>query len=544
MKLNKITYKLTAALMLLPALFSCGKESSSDGGEDFGTGDLVLSLASAPEVTVTKGTRTPKEGNVMNLLSIWIVNRESGEILVHEHLLARGGNTSDEDTSAQVGYVDFAEDGKSAVMKFTDIPRGNCTLYAVANFRELDEGVYVVGAKIDDAFRDMMLNETIESGKSPVYDDVNGMPCSAVVDFSIGAGENRVSAEMLRCVGRLTIAVRNNIGDSSIFFSEIGLSHQNPTNGYVFAHAGGAIPAASTDVAFPELENTVRVDAMTTDPVPIYDTYLYETDPLSATPDKFTFSLFGAVYRNTVSSDDVRIAWRQEYIFAENNSTSATLSDVFVIRSAASSNYYVGDEDGKLTARFFSGDTELRHHKGIENWFWKFSGSSSTTITNVATGRQISLSGETASLAEAGRGTTFSIVTNDNVSGSGTGGGTLGSGIRFLAPDSYSLTISPDATVCGSINRTNTPETHWFFRKVEKGAAEAIPYFEGAEYEIPRVDRTMTYIDGYGIAQELNHIGRNQHVRLNIGVFYNRELAQLEFEVEPWREKDSETTFD
>lgn len=542
LKIVKIN-KIATALMLLPAVFSCGKETPSAGGDgDGGTGDLVLSLASAPEVTVTKGGRTPKDGDEMNLLSIWIVNRESGEILVHEHLLARGDESSDESWSPKVEYIDFAEDGKSAVMKFIDIPRGNCTLYAVANFRELDEGVYVAGAKIDDAFRDMMLSETIASGKSPVYDDENGMPCSAVVNFSIGAGENRVSAEMLRCVGRLTIAVRNNIEDSSIFFSEIGLSHQNPTNGYVFEHDGGAIPAVSGNVEFPELESPVRVDAMSADPIPIYDTYLYETDPLSTEPGKFTFSLFGAVYRKSVSADEVRIAWRQEYIFAENNSTSATLSDMFVIRSAASDNYYIGDEDGKLVVRFFSGDTELRHHKGIENWFWKFSGSSSTTITNVATGRQIRLSGETASVADAREGTTFSIITNDSLSGTGTG--TLGSGIRFLAPDGYSLTISTEETVCGTDDKANTPETHWFFRKVEEGEEEAIPYFVGAEYEIPRVDRTMTYIDEYGIAQELNHISRNQHIRLNIGVFYNRELAQLEFEVEPWREKESETTFD
>ena len=543
MKLNKITYRLTAVLMILPTLFSCGKETSSDGSENGGTGDLVLNIATAPEVTVTKGegSKTPKEGNVMNLLSIWIVNRESGEILVHEHLLARGDNTSDESTSTQVGYVNFAEDGKSAQMKFMDIPRGNCTLYAVANFRELDEGIYVVGAKIDDAFKDMMLNETIASGESPVYDDVNGMPCSTVVDFSIGAGENRVSAEMLRCVGRLTIAVRNNIEDSSIFFREIGLSHQNPTNAYVFEHEGGAIPAVSKDVAFPELKNIVRVDAMTADPVPIYDTYLYETDPLSVTPDKFTFSLFGAVYRKTVSSDDVRLAWRQEYLFSENNTTSYNLSDMFVIRSAASNNYYIGDSDGKLAIRFFSGDTELRHHKGIENWFWKFTGTSSSTITNVATGRQIRLSGETAEMVEAGEGTTFSIISNDVISGTGT---STSSGLRFRAPDGYSLTVNTEEQLYGSNNRNNTLETHWYFRKVEKGAEEAIPYFDGAEYEIPRVNRTMTYIDEYGVAQELNHIGRNQHIRLNIGVFYNRELSQLEFEVEPWRKKDSETTFD
>ena len=160
-----------AALLLCAA--ACGK---ADGltDTDSGTGNVVLSIGSAPEVTVTKAvTRTAKDGNVMNVLSVWIVNRESGEILVHEHLLPKGltaggeeeagGNNS---TSAALDYIRFAEDGKSAEMKFVDIPRGNCTLYAVANCTSLDDGEYVVGATIDDAFRNLILKETVESGKA------------------------------------------------------------------------------------------------------------------------------------------------------------------------------------------------------------------------------------------------------------------------------------------------------------------------------------------------------------------------------------------
>ncbi len=539
MRLRDIAYRLTV-LTLLSASLSCTRETAGGATDEGGTGDLVLSIASAPEVLVTKADRTPKEGNAMNLLSIWIVNRESGEILIHEHLLSREGNDTDGSMSPQVGYVYFAPDGKSAQMKFIDIPRGNCTLYAVANFRELEEGVYVVGAKIDDAFKDMLLNETIKSGESPVYDDADGMPCSAVVDFSIGAGENRVSAEMLRCVGRLTIAVRNNIDDSSVFIGEIGLSDNNPSNAYIFAHEGYTIPSVSSDVAFPELEDIVRVDAKTSDPVTVYDTYLYETDPVPGDTDRFTFTLFGAVYRNSVADSDVKIAYRQEYIFSENNTTSYTLDDMFVIRSAASNNYYVGDSDGKLSVRFFSGDTELRHHKGIENYFWKFSGTPSSTITNVATGRQIHLSGDTASLVENGQGTTFTIIKNDVISEVAASN----SGIRFRAPDGYSLTINTEEQLIGTNNRNNNLETHWLFRTAEKGAEESIPYFANAEYEIPKVTRSMTYIDEYGVAQDLDHISRNQHIRLNIGIFYNRELCQFEFEVEPWREKESDTTFD
>lgn len=537
--------QFTATFLLL-CVSGCGKaDMAPDAGGS--TGDIVLSIGSAPEVTVTKaGARTAKNGNVMNFLSIWIVSRESGEILVHEHLLPKETTAGDEEeadgsnsVSAAMDYIRFAEDGKSAEMKFVDIPRGDCTLYAVSNCTSLDDEDYVVGATIDDSFRNMLLSETVESGKAPVYDDADGMPCSAVVDFSISAGENRVSVQMLRCVGRLTIAVRNNIAESSLFFREIGLSAQNPTNAYVFEHDDGGIPASSSNVAFPELTEMKRVDAMTVDPVAIYDTYLYETSPESASPQNFTFSLFGAVYRKTTATEDVRIGYRQEYNFAANISDGATTSDMFVLRSAASGNYYIGDTDGRLVYRFFSGDTELRHHKDIENYFWRFSGSTYSTITNVGTGRQIRLSGETASMVDAGQGSAFSLISGDTV----TGGSGQNNGLRFRT-GGYDLTIAPEYGIIGTTGRTGKPETHWIFRKVTEGAAAAIPYFVDAEYEIPKVDRTMTYIDGFGIARELNHIARNEHVRLNIGIFYNRELAQFDFEVEEWREKESETTFD
>ena len=551
MRISTIIYTLPLAAVLSLAA-ACSKGDAGGNDADGGTGSLTLTIGGVPETTLT---RTAAEGNVMNLLSIWIVNRDSGKILVHEHLLQKGTSIGDEpsevpsadetERSTVLDYVRFSEDGKSAEMRFVDISRGNCTLYAVANFQELDHGKYVVGAKIDDAFRDMLLSETeLPDGESPAYSDTDGMPCSAAVDFSIGAGENHVSAELLRCVGRLTIAVRNNIAESSLFFSKIGLSAQNPTLSYVFRHDGGKIPGKSRNVNFRELDGMKRVDAVAqagTEPVTIYDSYLYETTPDN--PADFTFSLFGAVYRAGTKAEDVKIGLRREYNFDENVTENATVSDTFVLRSAASSGYYIGDVDGRPAYRFFSGDTELKHHKDIENFFWKFSSSTKGTITNVGTGRQLSLAGEAASMVDNGNGTTFTLKTGDKISGTGTGTVT-GIGLRFLAPDGYSLAIGPDSGIYGSKDKDNSLETHWIFRKVETGAENTIPYFIDAEYEIPRVLRTMTYIDRYGNAQALNHIARNEHIYLTIGIFYNRELGQFDFQVEPWREKDSETTFD
>lgn len=505
-------------VLLALAFSSCGKETAGSG-ED-GTGNIILTVSEAPAVTVTRAGRTAREGNVMNTLSLWLVKND--EILIHKHLVTPG------DDPDKVEVI-FSEDGRSASMNFTDIPRGDCTLYVVANYDDLDDGIYKEGTKIDDGFRNMLLSKTeIQDGESPEFGD-EGMPCSAVVNLSVSAGNNYVSARLLRCVGRLTISVRNNIAGCSLFFRSVGLSKQNPSLAYIFEH-DNQIPPESRNVSFPDLTELKRVDALTDEPVPIYDTYLYETTP-GEESDPLTFSLFGAVYRDSYKTEDVEIDYRQEYTFGSDMSGSLTPNDLFLLRSAASENYYIGDDDG-LTYRYFSGDTELTYHRGIENYFWLFSGSNSATLTNIGTGRQISLDGETAGMVGGGNGTLFTISKD----------GTL-SGVRFSS-GGYSLAIDPDRNIYGANDRNGDLVTHWLYRRVNLGNAGSVPYFRDAEYEIPLVPRTLTYIDSYGIPQDLRRVYRNEHVQLTIGIFYNRELGQLDFQVEPWHRKDGETTFD
>lgn len=508
-----------ASALVLFALASCGKESAGSGGD--GTGNIILTVSGEPVVTVSRADgRTAKEGNVMNTLSLWLVKND--EILIHKHLITPGNDPD------KVEVV-FSKDGRSASMKFTDIPRGDCTLYVVANYDDLDDGVYKEGAKIDDGFRNMLLSKTeIPDGDSPEFGD-EGMPCSAVVNLSVSAGNNYVSARLLRCVGRLTISVRNNIANSSLFFRSVGLSRQNPSLAYIFEH-DNRIPPESRNIFFPDLTEIQRVDALTDEPVTIYDTYLYETAP-EEEAEPFTFSLFGAVYRDSYKTEDVVIDYRQEYTFEPDMSGSLNSNDLFLLRSAASENYYLGD-DGGLTYRFFSGDTELTYHRGIENYFWHFSGTGPATLTNVGTGRQIRLEGETTEMVSGGNGSTFTVNRDRSLSG-----------IR-LSNGGYSLAIDPDRNIYGANDRDGSLVTHWLYRRVKLGNAGSVPYFKDAEYEIPLVPRTLTYIDAYGVPQDLRRIYRNEHVKLTIGVFYNRELGQLDFQVEPWRRKDSETTFD
>ncbi|MDY5458911.1 MAG: hypothetical protein SPG05_01360, partial [Candidatus Cryptobacteroides sp.] len=110
----------------------------------------------------------------------------------------------------------------------------------------------------------------------------------------------------------------------------------------------------------------------------------------------------------------------------------------------------------------------------------------------------------------------------------------------------YSLTLDPNVTIglSGTTGKESSGETRWLVRTATAGAVK-VPYFIGSDYEIPRVKRTINYLDKYGNTQDLKSISRNEHVEVSINVFYNREWGQFDFEVEEWKIiGGNETTFD
>ena len=504
----------TAAVLMLAV--SCDKNIEGTG-TDKGTGSVLLKVNLSGWIE----GKTAKEGNVMRNLSLWIVNEDTGKILKYRKLTH---DTQDESTF-------FSDDGKTAEVRFIDIERGDCLLYAVANYENIDTDKYAEGNTIDDAFRNILLDEVGDS-EEPNFSDVTGMPCSIVQRFSIKAGENKVNAHLLRCVGRISIYAKNHIDESAVFFKSVGLSKNNPSQSYLFHH-DGQIPASSQNVAFKDMDELVKVDAKTVEPVLIYETYMYETDP-TVEAGTITFELFGAMYRAEVTEDQVQFGFRKDYTFDENGYSNLNTDNTIVIRSGYSTNYYLGDNSG-LTARFFSGDTELRYHDGIENYFWKASGSptSGFKLTNCATNRQISISNTTASMVANGSGTSLSVTAATN-------------GLRLRNSNYYWLTIDADKGIYGyrSWSTPSSTNSLWQVRKVNEVAGAGIPYFSNAEYEIPRADRPLTYIDDYGVTRDLVSISRNDHLEMVINIFFNRELGEFDFTVEPWSKRDSETTFD
>ena len=91
------------------------------------------------------------------------------------------------------------------------------------------------------------------------------------------------------------------------------------------------------------------------------------------------------------------------------------------------------------------------------------------------------------------------------------------------------------------MSRNQTGQTaQWYLREV---TTSDNPLFVGAIKDIV-IDEPVTYIDDYGIPVPLNDICRNDAIDIKVHVFYNETYERFYFEVQPWDNKNSDTTFD
>ena len=500
--------RLYISLIALLAFFSCEKEVTPSP-DTFGTGTLHISFDMGASTKVGA-----KDGDMMKTGSLWLVD-DSGKVIVF-----------DTDTPNAASFE----------KTINNIQRGDYTLYLVANYTGLNN--YTVGKDIDEGFTKRLLS-TITSGQSPEFNEEVGMPCSSVQQVHIAAGENHISAHLQRCVGRLSINVRNNISSHKLAIGGIGLSDNNPTTGYLFPSSDGSIPPSATDVAFPELAQHVVL--ATNENKDVYDVYLYDTgEAISA--NGITFTLFGAVYEDQTPDENISIS-QPKYSFS-NNDTNLSNGGEYLIRSAESNVIYIGDlENSGIGVREFSSDEVLKTYKDIKNFLWRAEVSGNQVkFKNVGTARYITLSETTAGLDSSGTQFYFSDDTGN--------GALLFSTNRSWSWWSYSygysLTLNSASNgLSGTTGMESNSRTRWLVRTATSSTGDHIPHFIGSDYEIPRVKRTINYLDKHGNTQILKSISRNEHVEVSINVFYNREWGQFDFEVEGWKKIDgNETTFD
>lgn len=523
--------KLNILLITLLALFSCAKESGERGSDDQGTGTLYVRFDIPANAGVTKvdGGSGGGYNGTQNVLK--------------EDNIIRHGRLFLVDKVGNVVAYRKAEDNKNGIIGnssgtevITGIKRGDYKLYVFVNGSKeqakiLDEA-YPNPHKlsIDDFLKTKLSGKDLEDGKSPTFADEEGVPCTFVTDVAITAGNNYVDAHLERCVGRLTIEVLNNIPDRKLAIRSIGLSADNPTNGYYFPSL-----IAVNKGAFPELTETIVFAP--NEKKTIFDHYVYETNVVA---EGLSFDLFGAVYGSGANVVFEEIQFGQDI----KSGRSPQTGEIYLLKSAASQNYYIGDLDGegKLGCSANSDDIVFAHRNDVKNYLWEVSvdnpgNSAKYTFKNVGTTKFIKLDRNTMSLVEDG-GTKFSASQSENgysfYENQRTGG-------WFPTKYDYYMTYNPNDKSLSGSTTNNALNTKWILRKVE-------PFTEGgfinSEADIPRKTRPIKIVDKYGDAQLLQQIKRNEHVTVSINIFYNRELGEFDFKVSSWKEVSNETTFD
>ena len=500
---GKIIFKTLAAAFLALSAISCAKDTPAKDKPVYGEGEGNLHISFSTAGTTKAGTA--QEGDIIKTARLWLIDADDNVMRFY----------SADNINVASGEVTIK-----------NIKRGVYTLCILANCKELDS--YVTGSKIDDGFKRKLL-PTIIDGSAPAFTEETGMPCSAVIHQEITVGENYVEAHLLRCVGRISIRIRNNIGDSKIAIGAVGLSKNNPSTGYLFEPLDSSVPPTVTNLSFKELTGITTIAPYDTKEV--YDSYLYEIDASTAV-NGITFDLLGGIYDAAVRDEDISIAYRTQYNFGNNLSTLGDVSgNKYLIRSVESSTRYVGyTGETRVGTGEFTEDSELEYFKDTPNYLWEFDGnSSSAKLKNVKTGSY--LDEDLNMTADAGKAQAFTI---DNNAGKFLFGYTWYYLKYYMTYDAGKL----------SVQRNNTGTTaQWYLRLLDESSINE-PYFENALREIPREARPIHYVDKYGAHNKLERIDRNEHITVTVNIFYNREMGEFKFEVEGWSGKDSETTFD
>ena len=516
---------LLAALLCAPAC-----EGQKDDASE-GTGTLIVNISNPVELETRHASgegSDASDGGIMKTLRVWLIS--TGGVILQ--------------------YKDTVPNATTATVKFKDIDRGNYHICAVANYKGLNSkkdliNDYDKGKSIDSDFTAAIAG-TITDGNSPSFDNDKGMPSSFLfMNKDISAGENIIDASLRRCVGRLTFNVRNNLDNYELIVHSIGLSKHNQTQGLLFEMDDEQYPSTSTEVNFPELESLVQVGPREVKKV--YDIYLYKT----ATDISLTFDMLAALYPmgTTASSDMIGT----ETYTVDSYDIKTAVSDYttglkYLIRSSSSSTYYLGvDSSGNLVATSFTDESEITGNSNIDinDYLWEFSsgpskssgsgkGSRTTSyIYNAENKKYITLSSSSASLSATAN--QYSNRYSDK-------------GLTFYYQNGLGWNQKNYYLALDSSNSPDVDENAYYWKvqeakKVSAGATR--PVFQGYTAQIPRTTRPIKYIDNYGASQLLTKIDRNEHVTVNVNVFYNRELGEFQFEVLDWDDGgEHQTTFD
>lgn len=495
-------------IFILAAALLSGCIDSLQVGEANTSGESTLTLLISGDPQ-TRAPLSSTEDNVIQTLGVWLVDA----------------------TGTIIQYKSTAPSATSTTVEFTTVPRGEHKLYIVANYEGLTglASTYEVGKNIS-GIENVELKE-ITNATAPEFTSTNGVTSSLIKEVVVSPGNNVVEAHLLRAVGRLTVTFRNGTDNRDLFVGSVGLSKKNPSKGYLFGKDDHSNPSTTTLLNFPDLTNVIKIGPGSESVV--YDTYLYESTP-AISGDVFKMGFTTGMYdypKEFQAGMFVEGGTALEYEprpneFKINNPTTT----LYMIRAGSEGTYYLADDgepkDGELKLKQLTSDSEIPKGEDIKKYCWTFSSKNNTTITNVSTGNQIQIDNSNINLVNSNNGSIFTIDSNNER-------------IRFSASGKnlrhYGSTLTTQ----------NSGDRNWALRPVIQKEISVGKHFVGARASTTNSETyDLKYIDMYGVAQNLEHICRNEHVNLTVNVYHHVATGGFEFEVKKWSNVSNETTFD
>lgn len=539
-------------------LSSCLSELQGDRDEVSGPSNIVLKISTKAQ---TKGGAS--DGDVMSNLHIWLVYNNS----VERYL-------SQDDAACTIS-------GSTATATFNNVPRGACTIYLVANLPKgnLLPETYAVGKSINEDFLKYVLPEVVKY-EPPFGDSTPGMPLSTSVSLSVGAGTNRVSAELVRTCAKLRITVRNNTTNNTIILKDLIFTNKNPNVGYLFEQSDYSIPGKASFGPFKSI--THSSGETVSDVIPqggertYIQQYMYETATNGAAD--LGFEIVGGLFPKRTESAQLKevittipahhelvgdgpvlsinSGLKENEYYLIKNSNSNSMSDYFLYYDSV--NKQLKAKKIALSSLLEMNDNDLKPYK------WNIS-TDGTSISEIVDGSSINIS-TTGDISLTNGGTVKSAGYSTNGGFRFYNGSVNGSWFNYVV-NTYTLQV----TEIGEVTKYESKQTVRTYYSPELSdyvANEESCYFQlykvkfveestsssgvklvGPDGTLADVyfDKTISslnYINKYGTPVPLEQIRRNQDVKIVVNIHYNPNSGVLYFETTDWVKDNNETTFD
>lgn len=497
----------------------CTNISEDNGGvTPSGNATLTLTVGSSDTGRQLGTQGSAVAGEKMNNLVL---------LMVEDNLICRR-------VDLQAGDAEFNASQTEAHVVLTDLEVGDHTLYIVANsgsLTALNLANYTQGTTMTTAQRNALTEAlsgvALADTALPTYSEQDGMPMTAVVEFTLKHGTNRVSAEVERVVARLGVVVNNHILDDKykVVVSGAKLSNFNSSATYLFNH-DGSLPATNTYRPFaidarPQYVSNGGVLAL-------IDDYIYETDPSATYEFEITVGVFDAASVGDTPPEVVEVDGGPDTSVAHN---VVIVGHQYFMYNVNNGRYLYVNSSGSLAMATSVPTSDY------EDYLWSFSGEDSGTIQNVGTGRYVSRSNANISTTtNSGSAETFTFGVN--------------SGYAYMRSSYYynryyyflANSNNSPALTRGSRNSTvpNSNNQRWILYVPKVSSGWSVPPIAEVTHSA-----ALSRITPDGRVVPLEEIRRNENVQIGINLFYNPEDGYFNFEVVPWQEgKGGDAIFD